>query len=91
MSIASNISTLLGVANGENIIAVSGLSNTWEKQTVTLLADYARNAPSDWPDANAGSFVRTDPTAYRQSLPAGTVLTVYSIEAAALIAAGVAT
>ncbi len=89
MSVASNISTVLGTANGQSIIAVSGLSNSWQRQTVTLLTGYTRNAPS-WPDANAGSFVATDPTAYPQTIPAGTVLTVYSIEAAALIAAGAA-
>jgi hypothetical protein len=89
MNIASNIPTFLGTANGESIIAVSGLSNVWEKKTITLLTDYSRDAPSDWPNATPG--VPTGPVpATKAVFPAGAVLTVYQTEAYALIAAGAA-
>ena len=61
------------------------------KQSVTLNANYARNPPPTYTyNANAGAPVASSFTSHPQTIPSGTTITVFSDEAAALIAAGFA-
>ena len=61
------------------------------KQTVTLgMTDFVRSPPPGYPRPDAGAAVATSLYAFAQTIPGGTVITVFSDEASALIAAGAA-
>ena len=51
---------------------------------------YVRSVPGGYPDPNAGSNPSTSKTAYPQTIPNGTVVTLFSDEKAALVAHGAA-
>jgi hypothetical protein len=60
-------------------------------QTVTLGATaYVRSTPPGYPRPDAGAAISSSLYAYPQTIPGGTQITVYSDEAASLIAAGAA-
>jgi hypothetical protein len=61
------------------------------KQTVTIGATaYHRAPPATYADPNPGAPVATSLTAYPQTIAPGSVVTLFSDEATALIAAGAA-
>ena len=80
----------LGTANAVAIIAQVDTGTLAKAATVTLTQAYSRNPPPDYPVCNAGSA--GNPLAMSSfTFAAGATLTLFSDEAAALVAAGAAT
>jgi hypothetical protein len=76
---------------GDGLAGVLGLDT---KRTVTLSQNYNRSLPAGYeagyPDPNPGSPVTTSLTATPQIIPSGSVVTLFDMEARALIAIGAA-
>jgi hypothetical protein len=77
----------LGTANATPIVAQVATGTLASIVSVTLSGDYARAADPAYPVCDAGSRAYLSSP---QTIPEGTVLEVYSDEAAALVAGGAA-
>jgi hypothetical protein len=88
----TNLPVALGAANAQTIVANVAPNDLMAPlRTVTLSADYSRNAPPGWPCTPAGASSSAqqlfgNPT----TILSATSITVTAPEAAALIAAGAA-
>ncbi len=89
MAVYSNIIIVLGVANAQSVIATIDGTDPWQYQTVTLSSNYTRNPPKDFPRASAEVYQGANWTEFGV-IPSGSVIKVFTGEAAALIAAGAA-
>ena len=78
--------TVGGVAVTGDVVPVAGLA----KRAVTLSSNYVRKPPPGWPRVDAGAPLPSF-TAYPQTIPSGTTLTLFAAEAAALVAGNFAT
>jgi hypothetical protein len=81
-----------GVANSIPIIAnaLAGALGFDTKQTVTLMYNYSRSPPPEFPVADTGDALATSYLVGPRTIPSGTVITVFACEAIALVAASVA-
>jgi hypothetical protein len=62
----------------------------WTPTSVTLTADYQRNAPASWPAPPGMTGVAATGINFPKTIPAGTTINLAAIEAAALVSLGVA-
>ena len=80
---------LLGVAGGVPIVAQVNSATMAQLVGVQLSQAYVRNPPPGYPVPQTGGAV-PELLAFPGTIPAGTTLTLFSDEAAALVAAGAA-
>lgn len=83
-------SVALGSA-GSAIVAQTNSATLRTRVAVTLSTDYQRSPPPGYPNPNPGSAKSASLTAAPQTITSGTTVTLFSCEAAALVAAGSAT
>ena len=87
-----NLNVTLGTVNGTPIVANLNGGNFQKRYAVTIGSNsYVRNPPKDFPDANPGNGNQWSYTAFSQTIPGGTIVTLFEAEAVALVNAGAAT
>jgi hypothetical protein len=89
MTTPNTLEIQLGMVGATQIVAQTNVATLATTAAVTLQANYARNPPPAYPTPEAGS-AWPNILAFAGTIPAGTTITVFSDEAAALVAAGAA-
>jgi hypothetical protein len=92
MTANPTIPIVYGTVNGSPIAGACNSGTLAKTQSVTLGATaYVRSVPAGYPRPDEGAPVSSSLYAFPQTIAGGTRITVFSDEAAALIAAGAAT
>jgi hypothetical protein len=87
-----NLNVTCGTVNGTPVVANLNGANFQKCYAVTIGANpYIRNPVAEFPNANPGTGNQKNYTAFPQTIPGGTVVTLFEAEAVALVNIGAAT